>query len=1492
MLHLRFFPIRWLRFAILFTLMGALPPGELFAVDIGVARIDVTPTDPIRLTGYGSRTTNSIGIEQKLWAKALAIGTDTEGPAVLMTLDNCGIAEQTYRELVQRLGRAGVRQDRVAIACSHTHTGPCTTLWAPNIFSRDISPDQQATIDRYTLELIDKLEQVARGALKDRRPGSLSWSQGNVSFARNRRVVAGNTARFGDNASGPVDHSLPVLKVEDPEGKIRALVVNYACHCTTLGGEFNRVCGDWAGYAQEYIERDHPGAVAFITIGCGADANPSPRGGADGGLALCKKHGEELAGEVKRLLSQTSVPLRGKLATRAKEIMLPFGPPFSRQQWEERAQKDGIVGYHAKKNLARLDRNEKMPTELYYPMVTWNFGDDLAFIFLPGEVVVDYALRLKQEFDSTRLWVTAYANYVPCYIPSRRILAEGGYEAEDSLWYYDRPARLSTNAEELIIKAVHELMPRQFLFEKKKAEFPNPKMPDEALATFRTKVDFTVELVATEPLIESPVAIDWDAQGRLWVCEMYDYPTGIDPLEDVGRNYGENPKAPSGGYKPGGRIKVLTDVDRDGHYDNATLFLDGLGFPTGVMPWRRGALICAAPDILYAEDTDGDGRADSVGTNFTGFATHNYQARVNGFTSGLDGWLYGSSGLFGGKIKSVLTGKTVDLSGRDFRIKPETGEIEPVAGISQMGRVRDDFDNWFGNDNSTLLWHYPLPDHYARRNLHVTYPDPRVNVAVGTGTTASQSFSDPNQLFPISHPLERFNDPDHANRVTGACGPCIYRDDLLGANYYGNVFICEPVHNLVTRRVLEPNGVTFTAHRAPDEERSEFFASTDNWFRPVQARTGPDGALWIVDMYRFVIEHPRWIPSNRLARLDVRAGADMGRIYRVYPRGAKLRPIRDLTKLKDSQLVQSMDTPNGPTRDLVHRELLTRAGGGITEFLNRAAGSHPPSVKVQILSLLAALNQTEGRTRIESFLRDDDPLVRREALRRLEPLLADSPRLPKSLKAMVQRDDRKVETDPMLEMDRRVRFQFALSLGASKAPESARLLARLALANEADDWLRSAVLSAAVANPGEILEAAYLVSSGGKPLPFAFLKGLTQTGVSAKDPHFIQTLARVMEVVPPGEKRFDRWVRPAAEVDRTAAILLDALDAKGVALDDFLRPRLLPSGELTRATIRLESEKAILRSAVTNRIQMARKYLAASFMSDARSPKGEDGIEAWVLLLGRERERLDEDLRVISDWLQPTVSPRLNAAAVDRLRRIDDRRVASMLLSNWQHYAPALRATLVLLLISRDEWVDTLLKAAQEGVIAANEIPIGSRQRLLQHSDLSLRKRTEKLFAANQTSRAEVLSKYQAVASLSAAPERGAPMFDQNCAQCHAFRGRGHPVGPNLAEFAGKSGEDFLVAILDPNSAINPNFRAYNIETKDGRSLTGIVKGETASSLILVQGGGLEEKILRSDIAEIRASQLSLMPEGLEQGISAQDMADLIAWLKQSAPALASVSAE
>ncbi|HKS35850.1 MAG TPA: neutral/alkaline non-lysosomal ceramidase N-terminal domain-containing protein [Verrucomicrobiae bacterium] len=1392
-------------------LLLAVAPGLSAATEgvfeVGVARIDVTPEYPIRLSGYAVRKTESEGVEQQLWAKALAVGSDQEGPAILITVDNCGVCANVIDAVAARLkARAGVARERIAVCSSHTHSAPCTVGFAPNIFAMPIPGEQQATIERYTRELTDKLERAALSALARRRPARLTWNQGKTTFARNRRTDG-----------GPVDHALPMLAVKDPDGSLRAVLANYACHCTTLGGNFNKHCGDWAGYAQEEIERNHPGAVALITIGCGADANPHPREGTNV-LALAKQHGAELATEVKRMLDGALIPLPLKLECRAKQIELPFDTLPTREQWEERAKQGNIVGYHAKRYLERLDRGEKLPTTLPYFVQTWNFGDQLAMVFLPGEVVVDYSLRLKREFDGNRLWVHAYANDVPCYIPSRRILQEGGYEAETSLWYYDRPARLAPAVEDLIHSTVAELMPASFRAGPKNAELPPPKSPDEALAAFRMKPGFRTELVAAEPLIVDPAAIDWGADGKLWVCEMHDYPAGLD-----------------GNWKPGGRVKFLKDTNGDGRYDNSTLFLDNLPFPTGVTAWNKGVLVCAAPDIIYAEDTNGDGRADRVEKLFTGFATDNYQARVNSLSLGLDNWIYGANGLIGGKIRGSAVGKEINISGRDFRMRPDTGEFEPASGITQQGRVRDDWENWFGCDNSTLLWHYPLPEHYVRRNPHVSAPEPRVFVPAD---------ADSNRLFPTSRTLERFNDPGHANRTTSACGLGIYRDALLGEEFYGNAFLCEPVHNLVHRLELKPDGVTFKAHRTPDERQSEFLSSTDNWFRPVQARTGPDGALYVVDMYRFVIEHPRWISPERLAKLDVRAGADKGRIYRVVPVGAKLRPIRDLTSLSTIELAGALNSSNGTERDRVHLELLRRKDtAAVAPLVELFQQSERPAARLQALCVLDGLNALTPDL-LENAIGDGHPAVRRHAVRLSEPFLSvesagSGSHSPSHLRLLQLVND----------ADLTVRYQLALTLGEWNDSRAGQALGELARSGANNKWLRAAVLSSAGRFPAEILKSALTlaVQKAGRA---EMIDQLIATAASSGNKSVLHDILGV--VAPVNPEVLEPW--------RLSALcsLLDALDRKGSTLAAIAASAPEPA---------------------RNAVERIEKSFDTAFSVVKQASADEATREAAIRFVGRSDT--ERTVSWLASWLRPNVPARLQQAAVEALAHTGSPRAGDLLLQEWQRHPPTLRGLIVSTLLSRVEWTNALLDRLEKDAVAPSEISPANRQRLLQHKNAGIKHRSETLFAANRTDRAAVLAKYGNVARLTGVVARGAEVFEKNCAQCHAFAGQGHAVGPDLSAFRTKGVEDFLVAILDPAVAIEPRFINYQIEMRDGRSLSGVITAETATSLTLVQGGGVEEQIIRGDIVEIRASNLSLMPEGLEQGISAQQMADLIAYAKQ-----------
>jgi len=438
----------------LFSLLvwNLLPARAIAAADadwiVGAAKADITPGYAVRLSGYGSRLQEHEGVEQRISAKALALGSDTDGPAVLLAVDNCGVPAWMRDELIKRLAaRTKVTGPRVAICSSHTHSAPMLTGILPNLFSSDIPPAHWANVERYTRELMDKLEQVALAALADRQPAKLALGFGHVSFAHNRRSYAFR----------PEDHSLPVLRVVGADGKVRAVLASYACHATTLG--FNKIHGDWPGCAQEFLEKAFPGAVPLVAIGCGADQNPNPRRTYE----LARDYGNAFGEEVQRIVKGGMKPVTGRLECRAKQIELPFDKLLTRAEWEKRAKdKNAATAYHAKVQLTKLDRGEKLPTKLPYLVQVWNFGRDLAMVFLPGEVVVDYSLRLKREFDSERLWVNGFSNDVPCYIPSERILSEGGYEGASAMLYYDRPTKFAPGVEQRIINTVHQLMPRAF----------------------------------------------------------------------------------------------------------------------------------------------------------------------------------------------------------------------------------------------------------------------------------------------------------------------------------------------------------------------------------------------------------------------------------------------------------------------------------------------------------------------------------------------------------------------------------------------------------------------------------------------------------------------------------------------------------------------------------------------------------------------------------------------------------------------------------------------------------------------------------------------------------------------------------------------------------------------------------------------------------------------------------------------------------------------
>jgi len=430
-------------------------------IEVGVAQVDITPSEPIRLSGYRIRSEPTGEVDGKLWAKALAIGSDKQKPAVLITAELVGITRTITDALAKRLTKtAGVTRDQLAVCVTHTHSGPFVKGNLPNIFGMPIPAEHQKVIDRYKIELEKKLEQVALEALRQRKPARLSWSQGKVDFAANRRTGYLKRSRGSKfEPPAPVDHDLPALFVHGTDGKLRGVLLSYACHCTTLTGDYNRIHGDWAGDAAMRIEDRYPDAIAMVAIGCGADQNPKPRGS----LKNVNAHGQQIANEIDRLLGQARRPLHSTPQCRYSIAELPFGKLPTEADLRQRLNsKTERIRYYAQILLDRKSRGIEPPSTLKYPIQTWTFGNDLAMVFLPGEVVVDYGLRLKRELDATRLWVNGYSNDVPCYIASKRVIGEGGYETDTSMDSYDKPTRFDPSVENIIIEKTHELLPNAF----------------------------------------------------------------------------------------------------------------------------------------------------------------------------------------------------------------------------------------------------------------------------------------------------------------------------------------------------------------------------------------------------------------------------------------------------------------------------------------------------------------------------------------------------------------------------------------------------------------------------------------------------------------------------------------------------------------------------------------------------------------------------------------------------------------------------------------------------------------------------------------------------------------------------------------------------------------------------------------------------------------------------------------------------------------------
>lgn len=1368
---------------------------------LGVAKVEITPNYPIRLNGFGFRREQSQGISQRIWAKALAISAGDEPPFVLLAIDSLGVRMSMVDEVARRLHhRFGVPRERVALTFSHSHCTPKVKGASDNIFSQPIPAAHQEHIDQYTRELADWLEQAAAAAINNRQPAQLAWTVGQVGFAKNRRTPG-----------GPVDHDLPLLVVRDPAGKPRAIYVSYACHCVTLS--FNQVSGDWAGYAQELIERRFPGAISLVSIGCGSDSNPTS-GVTGDKTEVAMAQGAEIAKEVARLIDSDLKPISGPLTARLNLIDLALNDPPTQDQLLALAQKEGPAGYNAQTQLARLDRAQTLLTSIRYPLQSLTFGDSLQIVFLAGEVCVDYSLRLKRELRGDRLWLNGYSNDFCAYIPSERLVKEGGYGGGGEAPYFALPATFQPGLEQKIVDEVKRQTPASFHADPGTQGIP-AKSPQQSRECLKTHDGLRIELVAAEPLVADPVAIDFGADGRLWVAEMADYARGVNDE-----------------FEPRGRVTFLTDADSDRQFDQCTEFLSGLRFPTDIKVWRNGVLVCDAPDILFAEDTDGDGRADVRRKLFSGFATHNPHARVNSLRYGLDNWVYGSGGLFGGKITS-FNGQMVDVTNRDFRIHPDTGVIEPVTGHTQQGRPRDDWDNWFGCTNATLLTHYVVDDRYARRNPHVAPPP---------ASRFVPDYPESQRLYPRGD-LVLFKLSGAPGLPTSACGLEIYRDELLGEEYYGNSFTCEPVNQLVHRLSVSRNGASFSGRRTASEIDTEFLTSTDRWFRPVQVRTGLDGALWIVDMYRYVIEHPQWIPPETIAELDVLAGRGLGRIYRVVPKAHGARPITRLEALDNIRMAGALDSPNGPQRDLAQQLLIWRAARDVAPELEKIAHeSRHAAARVQALATLDGLHLLRPESAI-SLLTDEHSELRRHGVRLCEQFVNDSPQVLLQLLRLVN--------DPAVA----VRVQLACSLGECRDERAAKALATLANQSGDDPYIAGAVLSSMRTDNVVPILRAFATQSSDKE-PGKLTNSLLTAAVAIGDQ---QILTAVLEQV-------TRGVFETATAWRysTLAHVLDAVDRRRFKTGNSL-------AEPIRRAVR-ELFTSAQKTAASGMAPAGDRTAAVELLGRIGSPTAQT-------FLG---DADDTSVNLLVSLTSATQPPAVQSAAIHSISRMASANGPQLLLSAWESATPRLRGEILDALLSRDTGAELLLGAIEKGQIKGHELDATRRERLLARGNADLRRRAEALLVSPQHSdRKHVLAQWQPVAAMQGDKGRGQDVFRKSCSPCHHLDGFGTNVGPDIAALTNKSPASLLVAILDPNRDMDGRYTNYIAQLADGRTVAGLLVSESGNSVTLREQGGKDHVLLRQDLDELHATGKSVMPEGLEKDLTQQDLADTIAYLLQ-----------
>lgn len=935
---------------------------------------------------------------------------------------------------------------------------------------------------------------------------------------------------------------------------------------------------------------------------------------------------------------------------------------------------------------------------------------------------------------------------------------------------------------------------------------------ESSVAALAVHDGYQFRAVAREPLVVDPVSAKLDSRGRLWVVEMPDYPLGLPE-----------------GASPSGRIKVLEDRDQDGLFEQATLFAEQLNFATGVQPYRDGAFVTVAGEIVFIQDRDGDGKGDDTIVLFRGFTKENQQLRANHPTLGPDGMVYVANGLRGGSIVAVDPRfapriQPLDLRDRDFAFDPEGGRWGAVAGISQFGLSIDDYGRRIGCSNRNPAMTNPIGLDVIERDPLLVARDALLDV----GAAAEKSRV-------VSRAEAWTTSNLHSGQFSAACGvfaPGIEDD-------HGEwMLVCEPTAYLVQRQRIERLGSVWRAERIAQDD--EFFASTDTWFRPVDVAAGPGESVFVVDIARAVIEHPEFMPAELKSRPDQRDGESLGRIWQVAPESDWpslqnldsaeqalnwLQSDSPFQRQAASQFLMETDEPpvdelsaivlseQAPPRSRSRAAWwLHRIGALSAEHLMKLSTAGDPRLRaagLEIASLEIAAGRDDWVVQGLALCRDPDPLVRRQAI--------------------------------------------AFAGGASDHSEQrVSGLAAAALNHANDDWIDRGVAGVV---PDLVAALASKIV-----LTLEYGDRTTAARQAASNSRLLSHLVERLAVNSPDQ---------AAEIVRRALASTELPGSLNV-----LSPELLEAwiGGNRRARRSVSESLAML--SAESRPAMNAAFHAA--MATAEDPAATPSLRARCLGIVIATGLMPRDPRGLFADDSP---PEVRVAMLGPLLRSDPQWMRDYMDQHFAEFSIRLRNAALAACVGNPDDANWLLDRIAVGSIPKTVIDPDTAKRLRQHPNAGVASKAEELLRADPD-RARVLKEYATAAQSLGDPLLGKRLFVEHCSACHHIDGMGTNVGPDISDTRTKTADALLVSILDPNAAIDASFMQFQILTVDGRIFSGLLIDESATAVTLQQKGGERVAVAREEINQMQSPGVSLMPEGFERTLDQQAMSHLISYLK------------